>query len=358
MAAEPQIPQVPQVPWSGLGLPPLAGRILEYLVGHPETAPAEAASALGTSTAAAARALRLLESELLAVRGSARGARWSASPPRPALGSLLARRREELAYLETHAERLHEAHISVTSHRFASDQFEVLDTEERVTARYAHLLRAAQREVLHLVMPPYVAALDGVPDRLAVQAAAIRAGVRFRSVYDSDTLADEVSLGTARRGTEIGGEVRLSSGLPMKLVLFDGTTAIMPLRRDDAAAGSLLVHSPTLLHVLTALFESLWEHGVPWRQETRPVPPAPAADTPNPRAREVLRLLSLGMKQETIARTLGVSRRTVQKDISDIGTALGARNRFQIALLAQERGWLARAADLPPHDSGGHVVRA
>jgi DNA-binding NarL/FixJ family response regulator len=79
---------------------------------------------------------------------------------------------------------------------------------------------------------------------------------------------------------------------------------------------------------------------VPWGQEARPQPPAPAADAPNPRAREVLRLLSLGMKQETIARTLGVSRRTVQKDVSDIGTALGARNRFQIALLARERGWL------------------
>ncbi|MEV6995646.1 HTH domain-containing protein [Streptomyces sp. NPDC093228] len=340
MAAESQVPQIPQVPWSGLGLPPLAGRILEYLVRHPETAPAEAAAALGTSTSAAARALRLLESELLAVQVSGRGARWSASPPRPALGSLLARRREELASLETHAELLHEVHISVTNHRFASDQFEILDTEERVTAHYAHHLRAARHEVLHLVMPPYVAAVDGVPDRLAVQAAAIRAGVGFRSVYDSDTLTDEVSLETARRGVEIGGEVRLSSGLPMKLVIFDGTTAIMPLRRDDAAAGSLLVHSPTLLHVLAALFESLWGHGVPWGQEGRPVPPAPAADTPNPRASEVLRLLSLGMKQETIARTLGVSRRTVQKDISDIGAALGARNHFQIALLAQERGWL------------------
>ncbi|MEU9383548.1 LuxR C-terminal-related transcriptional regulator, partial [Streptomyces sp. NPDC048279] len=312
-----------------------------HLVGHPVTAPGEGGAAGGAWPSATARALRLLESELLAVRVSGRAGRWSASPPRPALGSLLARRREELAHLETHAELLHEMHISATNHRFASDQFEILATEERVTARYAHQLRAARHEVLHLVMPPYVAAVDGVPDRLTVQAAAIRTGVRFRSVYDSDTLTDEISLETARRGVEIGGEVRLSSGLPMKLVIFDGTTAIMPLRRDDAAAGSLLVHSATLLHVLAALFESLWAHGVPWGQEGRPVPPAPASDTPNPRAREVLRLLSLGMKQESIARTLGVSRRTVQKDISDIGTALGARNHFQIALLAQERGWLA-----------------
>jgi hypothetical protein len=30
----------------------------------------------------------------------------------------------------------------------------------------------------------------------------------------------------------------------------------------------------------------------------------------------------------------------VQQDISDIGALLGARTRFQIALFAQQRGWL------------------
>jgi DNA-binding CsgD family transcriptional regulator len=211
-----------------------------------------------------------------------------------------------------------------------------------VTARYTHLLRAARWQVLHLAMPPYVADSSEVPDRLDAQAAVIRKGVRFRSVYDADTFDDALSSMTARRGDEIGGEIRLSSGLPMKLVMFDDTAAIMPLRSDDPAAGSLLVHSPTLLYVLSVLFEELWEHGVPWKSDgTGAAAPAePTEPAPDARGMEVLRLMCLGMKDDVIARVLGVSRRTVQQDISDIGALLGARTRFQIAIFAQQRGWL------------------
>jgi DNA-binding NarL/FixJ family response regulator len=48
--------------------------------------------------------------------------------------------------------------------------------------------------------------------------------------------------------------------------------------------------------------------------------------------------MSAGMKDDAIARALRLSRRTVQTHISDLGRQLGARTRFQIALLAQERG--------------------
>lgn len=335
-------------PWDGTGLASLAGQILEYLVEHPESSTAEIASALGTSSAAASRALRTLETELLAVRESRRPIRWSATPPRPALASLLARRREELARVEMLAERLHDAYSSTSHQRFASDQFEILDTKRRVTARYTHLLQTSRHEVLHLVMPPYVTVLEATPHRLNIQAAAIRRGVRFRSIYDSDTFTDDMSLYTAQEGVAIGGEIRLSGGLPMKLVLFDGTSAIMPLREDDPAQGSLLVHSPTLLYVLAALFESLWEHGVPWRNgSSRPPSAPPGRDRPDERTREILRLMSLGMKDEAIARVMGLSRRTIQKHITDIGDALGSRTRFQIALSAQDRGWLPPATESP-----------
>lgn len=211
--------------------------------------------------------------------------------------------------MEMLAERLHDAYSSTSHQRFASDQFEILDTKRRVTARYTHLLQTSRHEVLHLVMPPYVTVLEATPHRLNIQAAAIRRGVRFRSIYDSDTFTDDMSLYTAQQGVAIGGEIRLSGGLPMKLVLFDGTSAIMPLREDDPAQGSLLVHSPTLLYVLTALFESLWEHGVPWRNgSARPPSAPPGRDRPDERTREILRLMSLGMKDEAIARVMGLSR--------------------------------------------------
>jgi DNA-binding CsgD family transcriptional regulator len=336
----------PRVDWESAGLGKQAGHVLEFLVSHPESAPEEIAAVLELAVEAVTTALATLSDELLAVRVSRAPSRWSASPPRPAMHALLARRRVALAEIELLTEELHEAYHGTAGQRFGSDQFEVLDTQEQVTARYTHLVRAARSEVLHLAMPPYVAVASAVPDRLNAQEAVIRKGVRFRSVYDADTFGDPLSLETARRGDEIGGEIRLSTGLPMKLVMFDGTAAFMPLRSDDPEAGTLLVHSPTLLYVLSILFEELWEHGTPWRGDGTSAVPAqePAHPAPQARGLEVLRLMSLGMKDDVIARALDVSRRTVQQEISDISALLGARTRFQIALFAQQRGWLT----LPP----------
>jgi len=56
-------------------------------------------------------------------------------------------------------------------------------------------------------------------------------------------------------------------------------------------------------------------------------------------------MMAVGMKDETIARILKLSRRTVQQHISDAGSVLGARTRFQIAVLSAKRGWLSDQDD-------------
>jgi DNA-binding CsgD family transcriptional regulator/sugar-specific transcriptional regulator TrmB len=297
-------------------------------------------AALDLPAATAERVLHQLAQELLVVRVAQRPPRWSASPPRAALHALMARRQAGLAAIELRAERLQERYSAHLDRRFASDQFEVLDTAERVTVRYEHLVRSARREVLHLVMPPYVTTFEQLPDRISAQAQTAARGVRFRSLYDAHTIDDELSVMTARRGESFGELARLSSGLPMKLAIFDDDAAIMSIVPDDPSAGSLLVYSPPLLHVLRALFEELWEHGVPWLHATAPAAPSDTGLAIDPRAAEVLRLMALGIKDDAIARVLGVSRRTVQQTVTDLAARLGARTRFQIALKAQAAGWL------------------
>ncbi|WP_328909761.1 LuxR C-terminal-related transcriptional regulator [Streptomyces sp. NBC_00234] len=349
----------PDVPWAGTGLGPLAGRVLECLVTQPELSSERVAEALGATPAAAEHALRALENEHLVVRVGDRPSRWSAGPPRSTLGSLLARRRQELARAELYMEQLHEAYRSASHRRVTSDLFEVVESAEQVGLRYAQLLASSRHEVLHLAKPPYVARaalLDdtSVPNSPAAESDApapqmpVPDGVRLRSVYDTDGMTDAVSLHTVLSGTSRGGELRLLAGLPMKLVVFDATAGIMPLRQEDPSAGSLIVHSATLLAVLTALFESVWQRATPVSLDSGPGrPPITAAQDGRPprRVRDILSLMSAGMTDDAIARVLGLSRRTIQKHISETAELLGARTRFQIALLARERSWLGDASD-------------
>src|SRR3569833_3543222 len=154
---------------------------------------------------------------------------------------------------------------------------------------------------------------------------------------------------------ELGEEARSVSGLPFKLAIVDGRVGFMPLDIRFPALGALLVHASALLDARSARFEGIWARAVPMRAD-RPAGPQELA----PRAADVLRLMAAGLKDEAIARALSLSRRTVQKDVTDIMATLGARNRFQAALLASTRGWVGkggqrRARPLP--DQSGVVDR-
>ena len=50
--------------------------------------------------------------------------------------------------------------------------------------------------------------------------------------------------------------------------------------------------------------------------------------------------LTEGAKDEQIARTLGISLRTVRRRIADLLSELGADSRFQAGVEAVRRGWL------------------
>jgi DNA-binding CsgD family transcriptional regulator len=192
--------------------------------------------------------------------------------------------------------------------------------------------------------------------------------VELRSVYETGGFTDAVSLETALRGTALGGKLRLAARVPVKLVVFDRTAALLPVRSDRPEAGSLVVHSPALVEVLAALFETLWAEAAPVSLESRddwPLlggangpggadgsegpsgPSGPDVPRVDERTREILRLMATGLKDDSIARVLKVSRRTVQKHVTDAGNALAAKTRFQIALRAAELGWLG-----PEHGAG------
>ena len=51
-------------------------------------------------------------------------------------------------------------------------------------------------------------------------------------------------------------------------------------------------------------------------------------------------ILAAGTTDEAVARRLGLSRRTVQRQMQQLMRRLGADSRFQAGLQAKARGWL------------------
>ncbi|WP_069977974.1 helix-turn-helix transcriptional regulator [Streptomyces rubrolavendulae] len=190
--------------------------------------------------------------------------------------------------------------------------------------RTGRLLAGAEREVLLMDRAPY-ADLD-VGGLLA-------RGVQVRAVLDRAGLA---APGRARAVAALvrrGLRVRVAAGVPTRLLAVDRRVALLP--PSDAAdprAYALAVGDARLREALAALFEAVWEGAAPWdggggREE-------------GPEQRELLRLLAAGLKDEAIARRLGVHVHTARRRISRLLESLDARTRFQAGARATARGWL------------------
>ncbi|WP_051796821.1 helix-turn-helix transcriptional regulator [Streptomyces sp. NRRL S-87] len=209
-----------------------------------------------------------------------------------------------------------------------------------VAARLDAVLRAAEAEVLVLdrsTCRPDAPGADreaGVVDCDRIRELLAR-GVSVRTVTDrrSTDFPDRAKALVAL--TELGLQARIGLRLPTGMVLVDRSSCLLLPSDGDGAAetahvlGGLLLH-----HVALPLFESLWARATPVGSAGSPL----TADQ-----RELLGLLASGLKDESIARRLGVHVHTARRRISRMLEELDADTRFQAGVQAGFRGWLRPA---------------
>jgi DNA-binding NarL/FixJ family response regulator len=99
----------------------------------------------------------------------------------------------------------------------------------------------------------------------------------------------------------------------------------------------VLVGPSALLDGLVEIFEAYWQRSTPlWSTGRREVGGTGLSEEEY----EVLQLLAAGLKDEAIARQLGISMRTARRRISSLITTLGVGTRFQAGVEAARRDLL------------------
>lgn len=329
-----------------LGLDPLAATVYLASLRDPKANVASMATALGIEQERVLGALdTLARLELCAIEDE----RISTQPPHRAIDGLIARRQQELAAA---AQRLEQSRQQVgemldsylDKHRSrVAEGLDLLDGEEPVRA----LVRAMYASTLSSLVniSPTVATPDAAGLGRPLDSNALDRQVRLRLILPSSSARDAAFSASARRAVRGGVQVRLHPAPPMKCLIFDGTTAIVP--RDPLAVGdgAWVVRNPGLLQPILLLAEAAWAQGTPVEAESESLldEPHPRTDSgPNDEARvhEVFRMLAKGLKDENIARRLGLSVRTVRRLIALGMEMLGVDSRFEAGVMAQKRGWL------------------
>ncbi|NRQ31689.1 helix-turn-helix transcriptional regulator [Nonomuraea sp. NN258] len=126
--------------------------------------------------------------------------------------------------------------------------------------------------------------------------------------------------------------VRLLASAPVSMLLGAAEVAVVGV----ADAGAVVVTDELHLSSLDLLFDLLWTVAAPARQTH-------AAGLTH-RGATILGLLAEGLTDAAIAARLNLGERTVRREVNTLMKLSRAASRFQLALCAQQLGWLPRPA--------------
>ncbi|MFC5909666.1 helix-turn-helix transcriptional regulator [Streptacidiphilus monticola] len=175
---------------------------------------------------------------------------------------------------------------------------------------------------------------------LPQELAAINRGVRMRVLYQHTTRSLLGVRAYVSAITEAGAQVRTADQLAERMLIFDREVVFIPKWQvPGQVPGAVMVREPVLVAFLCALFDQFWSSATPF------VPEGPGyQDASDDLQRSIVQLLAQGLKDELVARRLGMSVRTCRRHIAAIMRELGADSRFEAGVKAAQLGWLERSA--------------
>lgn len=322
--------------WEAVGLSGHEERVYEALVPRRQADAVALAADTSLSRDQVNRVLRSLTEHGLVTRLPGRPARFSAVLPDLAAAALISARERELQRLRAHAQRLAEAHRGAGGAHHPAELIEVIEGAPNVRNAFVRLQAGARRQVRVFDKPPYT---GEQPDGNAEEYQLLRDGkVTYRTLYDQSALTVPGRMSEIWNGIRHGEQARVAGSLPMKMALCDDRVALIPVSTSDFQTdAAYLVHPSSLLDALAAMFELVWERAIALNQAAAPQGgPGELVD----QDQDLLGLLAGGVTDETIARTLGWSIRTVHRHIHRIMAEVGAETRFQVGMEAVRRGWV------------------
>lgn len=156
----------------------------------------------------------------------------------------------------------------------------------------------------------------------------IRRGEEQRAVYPASALSTPQGQRWMTSWAEVGEDQRILPATDTEFAVFGSAAVVALAAWDDPAGGYAVIRDPLVVRLYTAYFDLAWRQAVP----------APALGRESTGDPKLVELLELGLKDEAIARYLGVSLRTVRRRVAHLMAVNGVDTRFQLGwALARRR---------------------
>ncbi|MFC9397661.1 LuxR C-terminal-related transcriptional regulator [Streptomyces sp. NPDC057027] len=226
---------------------------------------------------------------------------------------------------------LYESHLLRLTHLRQAEYVELLTDLRAVREAITELGRTCEREVM-TAQPGGGRRAEVLEEAVARDEELLRRGVRMRVLYQHTARFSSGTCAYVERVGRLGAQVRTLDDEFPRMLVFDRTTAVIPVPDDPHAA--VLIREPHVVAFMVGAYERLWLEALPfeteWDRQT-------IMDISDELKQTIVRLLTEGLTDAAIARRLGLSVRSCRRHVADVMAALGAESRFQAGyLLAQQ----------------------
>jgi DNA-binding CsgD family transcriptional regulator len=169
--------------------------------------------------------------------------------------------------------------------------------------------------------------------------AMLERGVSMRILYQHTARASLATRTYVRKVSALGAEVRTVEEIYERLMIFDRAVAFVPRERQGSRPpGAVIITDETTVDYLWRFHNKMWLSARPYGP-----PYVEYASTSEEVKSAILRLMGTGLKDDVIARKLGMATRTCRRYMADIMADLGATSRFQAGVHATAQGLVAPA---------------
>ncbi|QZY28864.1 helix-turn-helix transcriptional regulator [Nocardioides coralli] len=191
------------------------------------------------------------------------------------------------------------------------------------------MLRTTQGEMLWLRPDAWAMEREALVTKMLGEILAT--GRTSRAIYPvrAATEAPDALLARAR----LGEQIRVISDLPTRMFILGDAHAVLPEPIGYTDSPRVHVRQRAVVAALRFWFEALWERATP-------MPEFDLGEARPDLRRFLLEQLVAGATDAAVARTLGVSLRTVRRRIASMMEELGVDSRFQLGVEAARRGWI------------------
>ncbi|WP_255950818.1 helix-turn-helix domain-containing protein [Streptomyces odontomachi] len=204
-------------------------------------------------------------------------------------------------------------------------QVELIEGTDDVRDAVTELAEQCSWEIL-MAQPGGRQREDELEEAAPRDIAALHRGVEMRILYQHTARYSRGTHSYVEQVSHLGAQVRTLHDQFCRLLVFDRTTALIPV--SDSPHAAALVREPNVVAFMVGGFERLWLSAEPLVAGSGAL-----AEFADDLKETIVQLLSEGMTDAAVARRLGMSLRTCRRHVAEIMASLDAASRFQAGYL-------------------------